>query len=362
MTEQSIRAWIKVAKKLISDNKRKTIKEKQHPITKYFTRLTSTMKSSQSPAPHQSTETRNQPSIDDNNIQAHINEYSKTALNSYQHIEHPLTAPHSIPPSTNSVHSAGASTNQLEAHSKDKCASTEASNIDYQLQSVRNKQVQLEETSITGNSRSGLNLTSITKQTNILPSNRTNELMQQVETRGDVREQSTLFPISTSEDHQQHPSHLIVSTLQSSTTPYVPSPINRKNKATSLRKEIASMPKVSACSGEERILIKQTNIPPSNMANEPMEQVKDRKDYNYRTLLGSGSNKCIPPCPPTTREPHSEKLIQSDALSPATEAYNTTIDSSQIPTETTLNTSLGTRISHIFRSYGNYFLSPVTPD
>ena len=97
MNEQSIRAWIKVAKKLISDNKRKKIKEKQHPITKYFTRLTSTMKSSQSPAPHQSTETRNQPSIDDNNIQAHINEYSKTALNSSQHIEHPLTATHSIP-------------------------------------------------------------------------------------------------------------------------------------------------------------------------------------------------------------------------------------------------------------------------
>ena len=24
--------------------------------------------------------------------------------------------------------------------------------------------------------------------------------------------------------------------------------------------------------------------------------------------------------------------------------------------------SLGTRISHIFRSYGNYFWSPVTPD
>ena len=72
-------------------------------------------------------------------------------------------------PSTNSVHSAGSSTNQQEAHSKDKCASTEASNIAYQLQSVRNTQVQLAETIITGNSRSGLNITSIIKHTNIPP-------------------------------------------------------------------------------------------------------------------------------------------------------------------------------------------------
>ena len=59
MNEQSIRTWIKVAKKMISDNKRKQIKEHQHPITTYFTRLNSTTKSSQSPVAHQSTEARN---------------------------------------------------------------------------------------------------------------------------------------------------------------------------------------------------------------------------------------------------------------------------------------------------------------
>ena len=95
----------------------------------------------------------------------------------------------------------------------------------------------------------------------------TNEPMQQVEAWSDEREKSTLSPIRTSEDHQQHPSHLIVGTLQSQTTPPVPSLIDRKNKAMSIRTEIVPMPKVSACSGEERILFKQTNLPPSNMAN-----------------------------------------------------------------------------------------------
>ena len=36
MNEQSIRAWINVAKKLVRENKRKQIKEQQHSITKKF--------------------------------------------------------------------------------------------------------------------------------------------------------------------------------------------------------------------------------------------------------------------------------------------------------------------------------------
>ena len=122
----------------------------------------------------------------------------------------------------------------------------------------------------------------------------------------------------------------------------VPSLIDRKNKATSFRTEITPMPKVAACSSEERTLLKQTNVPPSNMANELMQQVEAGKDYNYRTLLGSVSDKCIPLFTQTTREPHSVKLIQSKALSPATEAYNNTIASSQITTETTPNTFIST--------------------
>ena len=41
MKEQSIRSWIKFTKNLISNNKRNQLKEKQHPITKYFHKLTS---------------------------------------------------------------------------------------------------------------------------------------------------------------------------------------------------------------------------------------------------------------------------------------------------------------------------------
>ena len=41
MNEQSIRSWIIVAKKLISNNKHNQLKEKQHLITKYFHKLTS---------------------------------------------------------------------------------------------------------------------------------------------------------------------------------------------------------------------------------------------------------------------------------------------------------------------------------
>ena len=94
MNEQSIRAWIKVAKKLIRDNKRKQVTEQQNPITKYFPRLTSTNQSSRSPVLNQSIEARNQPSIDDNTINLNMNECSITpALKSpQQHINTPSIA------------------------------------------------------------------------------------------------------------------------------------------------------------------------------------------------------------------------------------------------------------------------------
>ena len=149
MNEQSIRAWIKVAKKLIRENKRKQIKEQQHPITKYFPRLTSTSQSSTPLVPNQSTEVRNRPSIDDNTIQLNMDKCSITTVlkSPQQHIDTSSIAIISRPPFTNSVNSASAYSNQHAAHPKDKCASTKLSKHNHQIELEGNKQLQLEDIS-----------------------------------------------------------------------------------------------------------------------------------------------------------------------------------------------------------------------
>ena len=72
-------------KKLIRENKRKQIKEQQHPIINYFPWLTSTTQSPTPPVSNQSTKARNQPSINNNTIQINMDECSMTtALKSPQ--------------------------------------------------------------------------------------------------------------------------------------------------------------------------------------------------------------------------------------------------------------------------------------
>ena len=147
INEQSIRAWIKIAKKIVRENKRKQIKEQQHSITKYFPRLTSTTQSPTLPVSNQSTEERNQPSINDTTIQLNKDECSRTtALKSpQQHINTSSIAIISRPPSNNSVNSVSTYSNQHAAHPKDKCSSTKASKPNHRIAIEENKQLQLED-------------------------------------------------------------------------------------------------------------------------------------------------------------------------------------------------------------------------
>ena len=106
MNEQSIRSWIKVAKKLISQSKRKQLKTKQHPIKKYFHQLTSITQPSSPPLQDASDKGNNRISIKGSDLQLNTNErgLSPVLINQQQNIDKSLTVTNSTPSQPNIIH------------------------------------------------------------------------------------------------------------------------------------------------------------------------------------------------------------------------------------------------------------------
>ena len=104
--KKSIRSWIKVAKKLISQRKRKQLKDKEHPITIYFHHLTSIIQPSSLPLQDTSDKENNQIPIEDSALQLNTNErgLSPVLNNKQQHINNSLIVVNSIPAQPNIIH------------------------------------------------------------------------------------------------------------------------------------------------------------------------------------------------------------------------------------------------------------------
>ena len=106
MNEQSIRSWIKMSKKLISQSKRKQLKDKQHPITKYFHHLTSIIQPLSLPLQDAPDKENNRISTEDSALQLTTNErgISPVLNNKQQHINKSLTVTNYTPAQPNIIH------------------------------------------------------------------------------------------------------------------------------------------------------------------------------------------------------------------------------------------------------------------